>query len=93
MLQSGVGSMQGFNKDCLPIKGHTQGGDTPTVLPIEWTHSEGERTHPQCNPTNGHTYFHRGGTHPQCNITKIRKILTASKKKLFIMDISSSWFK
>ena len=26
-------------------------------------------THPQCNPSNGHTYFHKGGTHPQCNPT------------------------
>ena len=24
-------------------------------------------THQQCNPTNGHTYFHRGGTHPPWN--------------------------
>ena len=59
MPQSGVGSMQGSNKDCLPMKGHTRGGDAPTVLPIEWTHRGG--MHPQCYPTNGHTYFHRGG--------------------------------
>ena len=26
MPQSGVGSMQGSNEDCLPMKGHTQGG-------------------------------------------------------------------
>ena len=44
MPQSGVGSMQGSNKDFLPMKGHRQGG-----------------THPQCNSTNGHIYFHRGG--------------------------------
>ena len=42
MPQSGVGSMQGSNKDCLPMKGHTQGGDVPTVLPIEQTHKGGE---------------------------------------------------
>merc|ERR1711942_238970 len=29
----------------------------------------GGGTHPQCNPTNGHTYFPKGGTHPQCNPT------------------------
>ena len=38
MPQSRVGSMKGSNEDCHPMKGHTQGGDTPTVLPIEWTH-------------------------------------------------------
>ena len=59
MLQSRKSSMQGSNEDCLPMKGHTQGEDAPTVLPIEWTHMGG--THPQCNPTNRHTYFHRGG--------------------------------
>ena len=26
----------------------------------EWTH-RGGRTHPQCNPTSGNTYFHTGG--------------------------------
>ena len=31
MPQSGVGSMQGSNEDCLPMKGHTQGGDTSTM--------------------------------------------------------------
>ena len=41
MPQSGVGSMQGSNKDCLPMKGHTR-GDTPTVLPIERTHRGGD---------------------------------------------------
>ena len=34
MPQSRVGSMQGFNEDCLPMKGHTQGGDTPGVQKI-----------------------------------------------------------
>ena len=29
--------MQGPNKDCLPMKGHTRGEDAPTVLPIERT--------------------------------------------------------
>ena len=43
MPQSGVGSMLGTNKDCLPLKGHTQGGGgAPTVLPIEWTHRGGD---------------------------------------------------
>ena len=41
MPQSGVGSMQGCNEDYPPMKGHTRGGGT----------------HPQCNPTNGHTCF------------------------------------
>ena len=36
------------------MKGHTRGGAAPTVLAIEWTH-------PQCNPTNGHTFFTNGG--------------------------------
>ena len=31
MPQSGVGSMQGSNEDCLPMKGHTRGGDAPTM--------------------------------------------------------------
>ena len=42
MPQSGVGSMQISNEDCLPIKGHTRGGDAPTVLPIERTHRGGD---------------------------------------------------
>ena len=42
MPQSGVGSMQGSNEDSLPIKGHTRGGDAPTVLPIERTHRGGD---------------------------------------------------
>ena len=37
MPQSGVGSMQGSNEDCLPMKGHTREGDAPSMLPIEWT--------------------------------------------------------
>ena len=37
--------MQGSNKDCLPMKGHTQGGNAPTLLPIEQTHRGGGRTH------------------------------------------------
>ena len=52
MPESGVGSMQGSNKDCLPMKGDTHEGGAPTVLPIEWTHRGGdaptmpnERTH------------------------------------------------
>ena len=31
MPQSGVGSMQGSNEDCLLMKGHTRGGDAPTM--------------------------------------------------------------
>ena len=42
MPQSGVGSMQGSNEDCLPIRGDTRGGDGPTVLPIERTHRGGD---------------------------------------------------
>ena len=34
-LYEGVGSMQGSNDDCLPMKGNTQGGDATTVLAIE----------------------------------------------------------
>ena len=55
--------MQGSNEDCLPMKGHTRGGNAPTVLPIERTNRG--VTHPQCNPTNGHT--EGGRTH---NVTK-----------------------
>ena len=66
MSQSGVGSMQGSNEDCLPMEGHTRGGE-PQCYQLN-RHTDGG-THPQCNPTNGHTYFHRGGTHPQCNPT------------------------
>ena len=55
----------GMHSQWIPMKGHTQGGDATTVLPIERTHMGG--THPQCNPTNRYTYFHRGGTHPQFN--------------------------
>ena len=44
MPQSGVGSMQGSNEDCRPMKGLTREGDAdaPTVLPIEWTHRGGD---------------------------------------------------
>ena len=59
MLQSGVGSMQGSNEDCLPMKGHTQGG-----------------THPQCNPTNGHTYFQRGGDAPTMKPNELTHIFS-----------------
>ena len=54
-MQSGEGSKQRPNEDCLPMKGHRQGGETPTVLPSERTHRGG--TQPQCNPTNGHNLF------------------------------------
>ena len=45
--------MQGSNENCLQMKGHTRGGEAPTVLPIEHTHRGG--THTQYNPTNRHT--------------------------------------
>ena len=37
-------------------------GDAPTIYPNERTHIFSSRggAHPQCNPTNGHTYFYRG---------------------------------
>ena len=67
MPQSGVGSMQGSNEDCLPMKGHTPGGTHPQGYQLNG-HTEGG-AHPQFNPTNGHTYFQREGgrTH---NITQ-----------------------
>ena len=55
MPQSGVGSMQGSNEDCLQIKGHTRGGTHPQCYQLKG-HTEGG-THPQCNPTKGHTIF------------------------------------
>ena len=58
--------MQGSNEDCLPMKGHTRGGDTPTVLAIEWTHRGGGRTFNVTQRTDTHI-FTMGGTHPQCN--------------------------
>ena len=68
MPQSGVGSMQGSNEDCLLMKGHTRGGDTPT--------------HPQCDPTNGHTYFHRGGrTHNVTQLTDTQIFLNTQTNK------------
>ena len=44
------------------MKGHRQGGDTPTVLPSEQTHRGG--TQPQCNATNGHNLSF-GHTHDE----------------------------
>ena len=55
MPQSGVGSMQVSNKDCPPMKGHTQGGTHPQCYQLNG-HTEGG-THPQCVPTNRHTIF------------------------------------
>ena len=65
MPQSGLGSMQW----------KTRRKDTPTVLPnvrtdrggrthsvSKWTDTQGG-THPQCNPTNGHTLFFSHVTH------------------------------
>ena len=62
MPQCEVGSMQGSNEDCLPIKGHTQGRDAPTVLPIEWTHRGGGRTHNVTKRTDTHIFT--GGDAP-----------------------------
>ena len=61
MQQSGVGSMQGSNEDCLPLKGHTRGGDAPTVLPIEWTHRGGDApTMPNERLTHEMKQTHKG---------------------------------
>ena len=53
------------------MKGHTQGGDAPTVLSIERTHRGGDagRTYNVIHRTDTHI-FTGGGTHPQCNPTK-----------------------
>ena len=60
MPQSGVGSMQGSNEYCLPMKGHTQrGGHNHNVTQQTDTHIlTGGGTHPQCYPTNRHTETH-----------------------------------
>ena len=51
MPQSGVGSMQGSKE-----RTHTRGGRTHNVTQRTDTHIfKGGGTHPQCNPTNGHT--------------------------------------
>ena len=73
MPQSGVGSMQGSNEDCLPMKGHTRGGgSTHNVTQGTDTHifKGGGGTHPQCNPTNRHTNSF-GHTHKQTKQTKL----------------------
>ena len=57
MPQSGVGSMQVSNEDCLPMKRHTRGGDAPTVLAIEWTHRGGGRTHNVTQQTDTQFFF------------------------------------
>ena len=41
---------------------HTRGGGRTNSV-IKRTDTQGG-THPQCNPTNGQTYFHRGGDAP-----------------------------
>ena len=58
MPQSGVGSMQGSNGDCLPMKGHTRRGDAPIVLPIERTHRGGDAPTKQTNERT-HKFFGR----------------------------------
>ena len=40
MLQSGEGSMQGSNEDCLPIRGHTREGTPPQCYQLNG-HTEG----------------------------------------------------
>ena len=62
--------MQGSNENCLQMKGHTRGGEAPTVLPFEHTHRGG--THTQYNPTNRHTNFfgHTKQTNKQTKRTK-----------------------
>ena len=40
MPQSRVGSMQGSNKECLPMKGHTRGGTRPQCYQLNG-HTEG----------------------------------------------------
>ena len=62
MPQSGVGSMQGSNKDCLPMKG-TQGGDAPTMKPNEQTHIYSQRGggHPHNGTQRTDTRIFTGG--------------------------------
>ena len=43
MLQSRESSMQGYNEDCLPMKGHTQGRMHPQCYQLNG-HTEGGRT-------------------------------------------------
>ena len=62
MPQSGVGSLQGKNTGNMPSAMCASSMNKSLIF-------TGGGTHPQCNPTNGHTYFHKGGTHPQCNPT------------------------
>ena len=61
MPQSGAGSMQGSNEYCLPMKGHTRGGDAPTMLPIERTDrgQRGGRTHNVTQHTDTQFFFGR----------------------------------
>ena len=66
MPQSGVGSMQGSNEDCLPMKGHARGGDAPTMAPNERTHvfsQGGGRTHNVTQRTDTHIFTGGGRTH------------------------------
>ena len=72
MPQSGVGSMQGSNERTHTRGGRTHivtqrtdthiftgGGRTHNVTQRTDTHIfTGGGTHPQCNPTNGHTETH-----------------------------------
>ena len=60
MMHDAQDTQGGCTHNVTQMKGHTQEGGTLTVLPIERT----QGTHPQCNPMNGHTYFHRGGDAP-----------------------------
>ena len=42
-------------EDCLPMKGHTRGGEAPTVLPIE-RKQRGGRTHNVTQRTDTHIF-------------------------------------
>ena len=57
MLQSGVGSIQGSNKDCLPLKGHTRGGWGRTHSVTNWMDTQrGGRTH-NAQRADTHIFF------------------------------------
>ena len=85
MPQSRVNSMQGSNKGCLPMRGHTRGRDAPTVLPIDWT--EGGGTHPECNPINGHTNEQR--TKPYIEIACCLKMLGTSLTSVIVTFVKA----
>ena len=70
MPQSGVGSMQGSNEDCPPMKGHTRGGTHPQYTQSNghtFFHRGGGRTHNVTQRTDTHIFTGGGRTH---NVTK-----------------------